>query len=272
MTGKVPPILVLRCIYILSANIVTNLSCCTNSIGANTWSKMTKVRVRLDGRRSWPYNPPHTRTRFRLKIIFFFLFLGWVVYTEEISSTITHIPSCTGFSTPTVTSHTQSKIVIIWKSFWSGNFRLVLYLPARGVPFSLNPILAAGGRDISHCSSGLGRWHGLPCCLNNVPGIRDKIHFCFRLFYHVPVDTCTLKNVSDFPVPSRDVANRTNLNYSRPGRVWLVTSRLGTGKSETFLYSVWTIVKIIFSNTYQISQERKTLSQVLLSLKNFKFF
>ena len=28
------------------------------------------------------------------------------------------------------------------------------------------------------------------------------------------------------------------LHYSRPGRVWLVTSRLGTGKSLTFFYSV----------------------------------
>jgi hypothetical protein len=29
-------------------------------------------------------------------------------------------------------------------------------------------------------------------------------------------------------------------NYSRPGRVWLVTSRLGTGKWLTFFYSVET--------------------------------
>jgi hypothetical protein len=28
------------------------------------------------------------------------------------------------------------------------------------------------------------------------------------------------------------------LNYSRPGRVWSVTSRLGTGKWQTFFYSV----------------------------------
>jgi hypothetical protein len=27
-------------------------------------------------------------------------------------------------------------------------------------------------------------------------------------------------------------------NYSRLGRVWIVTSRLGTGISETFFYSV----------------------------------
>jgi hypothetical protein len=33
-----------------------------------------------------------------------------------------------------------------------------------------------------------------------------------------------------------------NLNYSRPVRVWLVTSRLGTGKSLTFFYSVGYLV------------------------------
>ncbi len=51
--------------------------------------------------------------------------------------------------------------------------------------------------------------------------------------------------VNDFPVPSRDVTNqilpdREKLNCSRPGRVWLVTSRLGTGKSLTFFYSAET--------------------------------
>ncbi len=43
-----------------------------------------------------------------------------------------------------------------------------------------------------------------------------------------------------FPVSSRDVTNQTLpgwelLNYSRPGRLWLLTSRLGTGY---FFYSV----------------------------------
>ena len=54
-----------------------------------------------------------------------------------------------------------------------------------------------------------------------------------------------LKRVSDFPAPSRDVTNQTlpgreilYCNYSRPGRVWSVTSRLGTGKSIIFFYSV----------------------------------
>ncbi len=32
-----------------------------------------------------------------------------------------------------------------------------------------------------------------------------------------------------------------SINCSRPGRVWLVTSRLGTGKSLTFFYSVYTV-------------------------------
>ncbi len=50
----------------------------------------------------------------------------------------------------------------------------------------------------------------------------------------------TVKIFNDFPVPSRDVTNQTlpgqeQLNYSRPGRVWLVTSQLGTGKAVTFL-------------------------------------
>ncbi len=53
----------------------------------------------------------------------------------------------------------------------------------------------------------------------------------------------TVKKVSHFPVPSRDVTDQTlpgreKLNYSRPGRVWSVTSRLGTGKRLTLFYSV----------------------------------
>ncbi len=54
------------------------------------------------------------------------------------------------------------------------------------------------------------------------------------------------KKVIDFPVLSRDVTNQTlpgqeKFNYSRPGRVWLVTSRLGTGKSIIF-FTVWALV------------------------------
>ncbi len=51
------------------------------------------------------------------------------------------------------------------------------------------------------------------------------------------------KKVIIFPVPILDVAHQTLpgrelLNYSRPGRDWLVTSRLGTGKTINFFYSV----------------------------------
>ncbi len=62
-------------------------------------------------------------------------------------------------------------------------------------------------------------------------------------FSNFPRDTIlvhnTVKKVSDFPVSSRDVTNQTlpgreKLNYSPPGRVWLVTSRLGMRKSLTF--------------------------------------
>ena len=34
------------------------------------------------------------------------------------------------------------------------------------------------------------------------------------------------------------LTGREKFNYSRPGRVWLLTSRLGMGKSLTFFYSV----------------------------------
>ncbi len=52
------------------------------------------------------------------------------------------------------------------------------------------------------------------------------------------------KRLVIFPSPaSRDVAYQTllgreKLNYSRPGRVWYVTSRMGSGKLLTFFYSV----------------------------------
>ena len=45
------------------------------------------------------------------------------------------------------------------------------------------------------------------------------------------------KKISDFPVSSRDFTNQTTLPGH--GRVCLVTSRLGTGKSLTFFYSVY---------------------------------
>jgi hypothetical protein len=42
------------------------------------------------------------------------------------------------------------------------------------------------------------------------------------------------KEISNFPVPSRDVPNET-LPGRESGGVWFVTSRLGTGKSLSFL-------------------------------------
>jgi hypothetical protein len=49
----------------------------------------------------------------------------------------------------------------------------------------------------------------------------------------------SVKKVIVFPVPSRDVTNenlpgRKLLNYSRPGRIWFVTSRLESGKRYPF--------------------------------------
>ncbi len=49
------------------------------------------------------------------------------------------------------------------------------------------------------------------------------------------VDCTVTKKVIVFPFPSRDVTNQTlpgleYFHFSRTGRLWLVTSRLGTGK------------------------------------------
>jgi hypothetical protein len=51
------------------------------------------------------------------------------------------------------------------------------------------------------------------------------------------------KKGSNFPGFSQDVTNQTHpgrelLKYSPPWRFWLVTSRLGTGKSLTFFYNL----------------------------------
>jgi hypothetical protein len=40
----------------------------------------------------------------------------------------------------------------------------------------------------------------------------------------------------------KKLSGRGLFNYSRPGRDWLVTSRLGTGKSITF-FTVYSIVR-----------------------------
>jgi hypothetical protein len=71
--------------------------------------------------------------------------------------------------------------------------------------------------------------------------------------------TYTVKKVSDFPVPSRDVTykalpGREKFNYSWPGKVWLVISWLGTGKSLTFFLQcklhICTI--LLHSYTYRV--------------------
>jgi hypothetical protein len=60
------------------------------------------------------------------------------------------------------------------------------------------------------------------------------------IFFYVT--SYNVKKIIVFPVPSQVVNNQTLpgqdliliINYFRPGRVWLVTSRLGTGKTITF--------------------------------------
>ncbi len=51
----------------------------------------------------------------------------------------------------------------------------------------------------------------------------------------------TVKKDCHFPIPSRDVTDQTlpgreYFNFSRPGRVWSVTSRLGNGKIVNLFY------------------------------------
>ncbi len=75
----------------------------------------------------------------------------------------------------------------------------------------------------------------LSCFFNSV-----QKDYCINF---IPLLPYTVKKVSHFPVFSRDVTDQTlpgreKLNYSRPGRVWSVTSRLRTGKWLTLFYSV----------------------------------
>jgi hypothetical protein len=78
----------------------------------------------------------------------------------------------------------------------------------------------------------------------------------------------TVKKVIVFPVPSRDVSSQTlpgreKFNNSRPDRVKLVTSRLGTGKTIIFFYSVHKMmssyVSFGFSLTRILKASRKSL-------------
>ncbi len=70
------------------------------------------------------------------------------------------------------------------------------------------------------------------------------------------------KKVIVFPVPSGDVTNQSLpgqdlLNYSRPGRVWSVTSRLGTGKTIIIFYSVLRLKKKDFDFFYFSKKSRR---------------
>jgi hypothetical protein len=55
------------------------------------------------------------------------------------------------------------------------------------------------------------------------------------------------KRLASFPPSGGMSLTKLSLNYSRPERVWLVTSRLGTGNSLTFFYSVlYTVLFALF--------------------------
>jgi hypothetical protein len=105
--------------------------------------------------------------------------------------------------------------------------------------------------DESHGLEGvLGHLHHsmedhLAICLGNVTlgTILEPLHHTDLTTKFGTKTSYTVKKVSGFPVPSRDVIDQTLpgqelLNYSYPGRVWFVTSRLGTGKPLNFFYSV----------------------------------
>ncbi len=67
------------------------------------------------------------------------------------------------------------------------------------------------------------------------------------------VDSCTVKKVSHFPVPRRDVTDQTlsgreKFNYSCPRRVWSVTSWLGTGKRLSLIYSVYSLTDVSYTD------------------------
>jgi hypothetical protein len=69
-------------------------------------------------------------------------------------------------------------------------------------------------------------------CLPHIRAFPRTLHWKALLpKYLTKICLYTVKKVCGFPVPSRDVSNQTN--YSRSGRVWLVSSPLGTGKSIT---------------------------------------
>ncbi len=57
------------------------------------------------------------------------------------------------------------------------------------------------------------------------------------------------KGLTISPSPAGMSLSLAGNNNSRPGRVWLVTSRLGTGKSLTFFYSVVGMKEVVWAYT-----------------------
>jgi hypothetical protein len=71
------------------------------------------------------------------------------------------------------------------------------------------------------------------------------------------------KRLAIFPSPAGMSLTKLSLagnNYSRLGRVWLVTSRLGTGTSRTFFYSVLCNILFHFC-TYYSGRDLKQLEK-----------
>jgi hypothetical protein len=65
------------------------------------------------------------------------------------------------------------------------------------------------------------------------------------------------KGLAIFPSPAGMSLTKLSLggkklNYSRPGRVWSVTSRLGMGKRLTLFYSVLVLLHTAAAPTYDI--------------------
>ncbi len=74
-----------------------------------------------------------------------------------------------------------------------------------------------------------------------------SILYNWRLIHGYKMIHCK-KRLAIFPssasmsLTKLSMAGYNLIDYSRPGRVWLVTSRLGTGKSLTYFYSVSTSI------------------------------
>jgi len=68
----------------------------------------------------------------------------------------------------------------------------------------------------------------LQVCIRNFIVFRNAKNY-FNMYL---LTLYTVKKVSDFPFPNRDV------NYSRPGRVWTVKSPAGDWKIVYLFYSV----------------------------------